>query len=382
MPRAPAPSFRFRVTPPGGVYVFLTLAFGVQAVLAGNNLVFLIFTLMAGFGLSLAALPALLPSRVAVRRRLPEAAYAGEAFEYPLEISNPRRWAAAFCLQIEDHHTPPGPGSPPLEIALLKPGHRTLLPAKVTTPSRGWLVFEGILVRAVFPFGLFEAQRWLPLAQRLLVYPQRWIYPSQAPLPACLLAGTNPAGGLGVECAEFLGLREFHPGDPPRQVHWHSAGRVPDLMLVRQFEPPREGRIALVLDSFFSLDEEARCRAAFEDNICLALALIERLLAQRFEVTFAGFAGAPRWFHLDTASPALKELRLWLATLEPERHQSPFALLSRVPVAPGARAILLSLPTRSERPPAELSAFRRLTAEEVKPFLVPRAAAANVSAPS
>ena len=45
--------------------MFLTLAFGVQAVLAGNNLVFLIFTLMAGFGLSLAALTALLPSRVA-----------------------------------------------------------------------------------------------------------------------------------------------------------------------------------------------------------------------------------------------------------------------------------------------------------------------------
>ena len=124
----------------------------------------------------------------------------------------------------------------------------------------------------------------------------------------------------------------------------------------------------------------------FEDNICLALALIERLLAHRYEVMFAGFAGAPRFFHLDTVSPTLKELRLWLATLEPERHHSRVELLSRVAVAPGAQAILLSLPARSEGPPPELSGFRRLTAQEVKPFLVPRAAASapaanTVSAP-
>jgi len=69
-----------------------------------------------------------------------------------------------------------------------------------------------------------------------------------------ILSGHDPMMGdqqrqaLGISDEEFDGLREYQPGDDLRKVHWASSARH-DELLVRQFQPPRHGRVTLVIDT-------------------------------------------------------------------------------------------------------------------------------------
>jgi uncharacterized protein (DUF58 family) len=54
-----------------------------------------------------------------------------------------------------------------------------------------------------------------------------------------------PRRGSGPE---FLGVREYRPGDSMRHVHWPSTARTGTVM-VREFEEERTRRIAIVVDT-------------------------------------------------------------------------------------------------------------------------------------
>jgi uncharacterized protein (DUF58 family) len=70
---------------------------------------------------------------------------------------------------------------------------------------------------------------------------------------------TEPRRGPGPE---YLGVREYRPGDPIRQIHWRLTARHGELV-VRDLEQERIPRVAIWVDT--SGDEEAldaRCTVA------------------------------------------------------------------------------------------------------------------------
>jgi uncharacterized protein (DUF58 family) len=72
-----------------------------------------------------------------------------------------------------------------------------------------------------------------------------------------------PRRGTGPE---FLGVREYRPGDSMRHVHWPSTARTGTVM-VREFEEERTRRIAIVVDTVADAGEtwtplDACCSAA------------------------------------------------------------------------------------------------------------------------
>jgi hypothetical protein len=73
---------------------------------------------------------------------------------------------------------------------------------------------------------------------------------------------TEPRRGQGPE---YLGVREYRPGDPIRQVHWRLTARHGELV-VRDLEEHRVPRLALWIDT--GLDEDAL------DEACSAAASI------------------------------------------------------------------------------------------------------------
>jgi uncharacterized protein (DUF58 family) len=176
------------------------------------------------------------------------------------------------------------------------------------------------------------------------------VLPAQLSIPGLdrVLAGSDHLTRFITGGSDFAGLREFQPGDDPRQIHWHASGRLPDQILARQVEPQRDHQIAIVLDSFFGREEEDRCRGAFEDNICLALALVEKLLAEQCELTFVGWHTGPRAFRLNPLTPELQELRLWLATLEPDPEHTLLDVIAQVKLPPQTMSLLLCLPGATE----------------------------------
>ena len=97
--------------------------------------------------------------------------------------------------------------------------------------------------------GLARRRHRLDTRVRLVVHP-----PIEALPPVRVPAGDDPLLGeelrqsLGLSDEEFDGLREYVPGDDLRKIHWPSSARHDELQ-VRQFRPPRHGRLSVVIDT-------------------------------------------------------------------------------------------------------------------------------------
>lgn len=148
----------------------------------------------------------------------------------------------------------------------LEPGSPVEVRLEITPRRRGRLYFRTLQVACPDPLGLFRAIVPLPVEQSLLVLPRRYQVPDLS------LAGTRKyqSGGVALassigDSGEFIGLREYRPGDPLRRIHWKSWAKV-GKPIVKEYQDEFFVRHALVLDTFLAADTSR----AFEDAVSLA----------------------------------------------------------------------------------------------------------------
>jgi uncharacterized protein (DUF58 family) len=127
---------------------------------------------------------------------------------------------------------------------------------------RGVVRSSGFVLESGDPIGLFSNRRTLPDRELALVFPH---YASlgglrrQREVEAALAA---PRAGSGNE---IFGVREYQRGDPLRRIHWRTSARRGELV-VREFEPPGQRTLTVVLDaapaSLEAADQAARLAAS------------------------------------------------------------------------------------------------------------------------
>ena len=128
------------------------------------------------------------------------------------------------------------------------------------------LHFEGITIGRADPFGLFRSFANVAARENLLVLPRRYTLPPLA-LPGSRKyqhGGVSLASSVG-DSEEFIGLRDYRPGDPLQRVHWKSYARV-GRPVVKEYQDEFFERHALVLDTF----GDERTSAAFEEAVSVA----------------------------------------------------------------------------------------------------------------
>lgn len=115
---------------------------------------------------------------------------------------------------------------------------------------RGWLHFCRLHVCREDPFGLFRARKLLDQPDRLLVLPRRY------PIPPINLPGGHKyqLGGVSLashvgQSEEFVGLRDYRPGDPLSKIHWKGFAKL-GKPIVKEYQDEYFVRHALVLDTF------------------------------------------------------------------------------------------------------------------------------------
>ncbi len=283
---------------PSGVFVIsaatLAAAFGVDT---NQSLAYKIFTsLVALLAVSWAA-SRLARGRFEVRRELPRAVAAGESFHYRVRLRNLGERAVVGASLLEDAGDPRPPfevfraeASAPIyrewwrvlerhrvasidacPVPAVDPRGEVELRVTVRTFRRGRLSLGNATVALSDPLGLMRRAQPAEARDQVLVLPKRYKVPP-LDLPGARrfqMGGVTLSSSVG-DSGEFLGLRDYRPGDPMQRIHWKSFARRGEPV-VREYQDEYFERHALVLDTFCARGQEA----AFEEAVAVAASLAE-----------------------------------------------------------------------------------------------------------
>ncbi|MDS4027392.1 MAG: DUF58 domain-containing protein [Candidatus Contendobacter sp.] len=338
---------RRRLTPLGGWLLggwVATGAFGINTRVGMTYQLFALLTTVFGV--------ALLASRfggwpVTAHRQLPRFATVGQPLRYRLHLRNhgagtqrdltafdelresstfstPRRRFPTYRQWSRQMVQARGANSETQPLPTLPPGAVTDAELTLTPLRRGWLEFAALNFGRPEPLGLLQRRFRQPLADRLLVLPRRYPVP-----PLHFHAGRRYQRG-GVHLAqsigeedEFIGLREYRPGDPPRRIHWRSFAKRGEP-IVKEFQDEFFVRHGLLLDHCAVGADETRFETAV--SAAASIAAAERSSETLLDLLFVGDRA-----YCFTAGRGLgqtEQLLEILACVQPRRDQSFSRLLA------------------------------------------------------
>jgi uncharacterized protein (DUF58 family) len=238
----------------GRIYILPTglgVAFGVMLVAMllgslnyGNNLGLALTFLLAALGVvAMHACHRNLEQLVA-RPAGTEPPFAGQEAVFRIALANPGP------LPRNDVEAVVAAATPPAHVPAA--GEASLC-LRVPTRRRGSIRLERVEIATRYPYGLFRAWAVLHPGMTSLVYPRP---ADQAPAPP-QHAGL-PGGGIARRGEDdFAGLKDYHPGDPPKHIAWKAYARA-DELLVKEFSGAAEATPVFDLADAPGADLETR----------------------------------------------------------------------------------------------------------------------------
>ena len=136
--------------------------------------------------------------------------------------------------------------------ANVAPGSDALMEIRVPTRRRGSIALGRLEIATRFPYGLFRAWAVLHPEASCLVYPRP---AAGAPAPRRAPGRGGGAARRGED--DFAGLKDYHPGDPPRHIAWKAYARA-DELLIKEFSGDAEAVPVFDLADAPGPDLEAR----------------------------------------------------------------------------------------------------------------------------
>lgn len=304
-----------------------------------------------------------LRARVTVRRELPRYATAGEPCEYRVVVENRGRRAlrgAALGEWLRDPRPSfaewrdarePGeerrnwfdrsqgyfrwrwlierrlPERPREEtVDPIGPGASTTVTLSLKPRRRGRIELAGLKLSREEPLGLARGLTRLPLAGSVIALPRRYR------LPAIALPGRRRFQPGGVTLAvtvgdstEFIGLREYQPGDPLHKIDWKSTARA-GIPIVREYQDEFYERHALILDTSSARGEDA----GFEEAVAVAASFVYAIDTRECLLDLLFVGGEVRTYTAGRGQLHIEHMLEVLAGVAPSRPQDFSALAAAV----------------------------------------------------
>lgn len=179
-----------------------------------------------------------------VERSAPRRARVGDEIRVGLNVTNTGRKKLPL-MRLDDHF---GAFE---RIAVLvdriDPGATARVELVERTHRRGAFDSGAVHLTSGAPFGFLTSRRRLEVDSAVVVVP-RWVEMRSFPI---LEPSSFPSDVLHERARtgageEFIGVRDYRPGDPPKNVHWRSTARAGHLV-VREFEEEVASRVCLVV---------------------------------------------------------------------------------------------------------------------------------------
>lgn len=156
--------------------------------------------------------------------------------------------------------------------------------------ERGVYVWKSMQAIATDPFGLFETKKDIPANGELLVRPASLKLNSIALRPRDTL---HTPGSISIRLSgsstDFLGIRQYRPGDSLRHLNWRLSARHPRRFFTNEYEREEIADFGLILDARRLTNAHAVEETLFESSIGAAASLAEILLKQGNRVSLLVF---------------------------------------------------------------------------------------------
>jgi uncharacterized protein (DUF58 family) len=244
----------------------------VPVVLAPGLLTVRLWWLVTVVLVGVDALLALSPRRLTITREPVRPVRLGLGGTSSLLLTNPasRRLRAV----VRDAWQPSAGARGERHTVRLRGGERTRVTTVLHPTRRGDRQADRVTIRSLGPLGLAGRQRSVEVAGTIRALPP---FTSRKHLPSRLALLRQLDGRSAVRVrgqgTEFDSLREYVVGDDVRSIDWRATARR-DAVVVRTWQPERDRRLILVLDtsrtSAGRVGDSPRLDAAMDAALLLA----------------------------------------------------------------------------------------------------------------
>jgi uncharacterized protein (DUF58 family) len=265
------PGFTLKPTAAFWVFIVSVPLLGVAALNTGNNSLYLLLALTLGAFVASGAFSRHTLSRIRVRLVAPGEAFAGAAVGVQLEVSNRSGWVPAAHVACRLLGLPGR-----AVIARVPPRATAVVSFPTVFPRRGRQRLPAVQVEVRLPLGFFvKSVRW-PQLSDVLVYPRR-VRVGTVRWTGLARHEEATAPGRGRRGGEVEQLRDFHPGDDRRDIHWKQTAKQQRLIVVERRERSLPSHY-LALDRQLPRRDDDTLLQRFEDLVSeVASSALEQL---------------------------------------------------------------------------------------------------------
>lgn len=273
----PVTTSRFpRSTPLGRRAGLLGIGLLFAGLNTGNNLFYLVFTVMAASELVGFLVAGRALRRLQAEVTIPRRGRAGAPMRLTIRLSNQSRWLPVPALRWKMKTA--GGDEAEVTTPALAPGATGSGTARLAPRRRGWLAFESAEAYTEFPLGL--ARRFVklgPIPTETLVTPA--LDPARHASAGKRRGDVRRLAHPTGSGEEPIDAREYVPGDDARRIDWRASARTEKLMWRdRRGDPPLAVRVRL--------DRSGGAGPAFERRVARAAGTAVGALAMGRPVGF------------------------------------------------------------------------------------------------
>jgi len=222
-----------------------------------------------------------------LQRNITDRVFEGERVSVSLNLSNPSR-LPKFFLTLEENLSPwLEPERARFFLPVLWPGEAVQLQYHCRPTKRGRLKVGPLSVNTSDPVGLLSRSKTLADGSVAVIYPR----PIEVP-PHDLEGAVSFGGGMAERTArageglDFHRVRDYHPGDELRRIHWKALARHQRLAVI-EFQQSYSADIAIALDLLRGTDVGEGKQTTLEYGVKIAASLARRALDNSACVTLA-----------------------------------------------------------------------------------------------
>jgi uncharacterized protein (DUF58 family) len=299
-PRPPIRQAGLQISLNGLIYACITLFMGLAAMQSQQNLLYGVFGLMIGVLLVSGTLSRRILQKLHVQRQLPDHGTVGKPLVITYRFENRKHFTPTLSVNASELDGAVGFSKQPQAFLLHTPGKSNHpVPAEVLPLRRGLHRFARLQVSTSFPFGFIRRAFIEKLPDKLLIYPPIATVDKEL-LSLCRAAEHSGAsmrprpGGQD----EFYGVREYRPGENPRNIHWRRSARTmaQGTLVAREMTQVAPPRLFLLVDTWL-IDRSPAEFARVEQAIAIAASVAAAALDSDLSVGLLAWTG--EWKRVD-----------------------------------------------------------------------------------